>query len=619
MHLTVMGETARRRVNSDYHPVFKSEIDTSDLAARSLMIWGEHCTDCANPMCYTSCSLYTPREDLKCRRFTQGLQPLVVADGPNRDRRLLAMQFRKWGKLEAEGSGLPVSSRMARAVEAGDEFLSRLLDWRPIPYFARRFSIKAWNWAKRRMLRMLPASGQGDGLLIEAINSGASEVGLRLTIFNALDTVRMFDTAIRMAPGFNRILIDHATIAAQVEIGKQMRVVIEPIGDARPALTLLTADFVEMRRAESSASAAKAVAPSVSTDAKRPGIKCVVWDLDNTLWSGTLTEDGADNIMIKPEVIATIVELDKRGVLNSIVSKNDLEPVERVLRKAGLWDYFLFPQVNWQPKSQNIRAIAQSISIGLDTFLFIDDQPFERAEVEATLPMVDARDIVALDTVLVDPRMPTVITKESANRRLMYQQEQARTVMLDGAAGDYGAFLKSCDITLAIDAVDDSNFDRVFELTERTNQLNYAARRSTRPALQALRDGNDGRVGHVLSARDRFGDYGIIGFAIVDEREGLVTDFFMSCRVQRKRVDHAYFDWLRRRTASLGASELGIVYRASDRNAPSRAVLADDMRLSGEEGADGAVHFKVPLGTPIVDADIVTLAVSDALDAESVA
>src|SRR5262245_6438166 len=108
-------------------------------------------------------------------------------------------------------------------------------------------------------------------------------------------------------------------------------------------------------------------------------IKCVVWDLDNTLWHGALIEDGY--VRLKDNVVGIIKTLDSRGILQSIASKNDYDQALDQLRRFGLAEYFLYPQINWNTKSSSIKVISSSINIGLDAVGFIDDQEFERDEV----------------------------------------------------------------------------------------------------------------------------------------------------------------------------------------------------------------------------------------------
>ncbi len=118
-------------------------------------------------------------------------------------------------------------------------------------------------------------------------------------------------------------------------------------------------------------------------------IKCVVWDLDNTLWDGTLLEDG--EVTLRPAVAGHIRRLDRMGVLNSVASKNDHDTAMARLAALGLADLFLYPQVNWNAKSASIERIAGKLNLGLDAFAFVDDQEFERAEVAAALPAGDVR------------------------------------------------------------------------------------------------------------------------------------------------------------------------------------------------------------------------------------
>src|SRR5205823_3850109 len=117
-------------------------------------------------------------------------------------------------------------------------------------------------------------------------------------------------------------------------------------------------------------------------------VKCVVWDLDNTLWNGILGERGAEGVSLRDQAVATILALDNRGVLQSIASKNDHDEGGRALQHFGLSHFFLHPAIGWQPKSAGIRSIARRLNISTDSFAFIDDSAFERAEVTTHLPEV---------------------------------------------------------------------------------------------------------------------------------------------------------------------------------------------------------------------------------------
>jgi HAD superfamily phosphatase (TIGR01681 family) len=145
-------------------------------------------------------------------------------------------------------------------------------------------------------------------------------------------------------------------------------------------------------------------------------IKCVVWDLDHTVWSGILLE--GDTLALRPGVRELIEAFDERGILQSVASRNESAPAREQLKKFGLEQYFLHPQINWDPKSESVRRIAERLNIGLDTFAFIDDQAFERDEVRFSLPTVRTYDAAEIDRLRADHDfVPRVITEDARRRR----------------------------------------------------------------------------------------------------------------------------------------------------------------------------------------------------------
>ena len=152
-------------------------------------------------------------------------------------------------------------------------------------------------------------------------------------------------------------------------------------------------------------------------------IKVLVWDLDNTLWDGILVEDGIDNLKLKENVVSIIKDLDSRGILLSIASKNNPDEAIKVLQKCGIDDYFLFPQISWDPKSQSIKQIVKKLNIGIDTVAFIDDSPFERAEVSQVCPEVMCIDAVEYNNLLTYPEFNVPVTSESTKRREFYKNQ----------------------------------------------------------------------------------------------------------------------------------------------------------------------------------------------------
>lgn len=269
---------------------------------------------------------------------------------------------------------------------------------------------------------------------------------------------------------------------------------------------------------------------------RNSSIKCVVWDLDNTIWDGVLLEDG--RVSLRDNVVAIIRTLDDRGILQSIASKNDYTTAMLELREFGLHEYFLYPQIGWSSKVSFIETIAQSINIGLDTIAFIDDQPFEREEVSFSLPEVLCLDAADLDRLLEMPEMnPRFITEDSKMRRLMYISDMARSKVEEEFVGPKEAFLASLDMVLTIFPAKEEDLRRAEELTMRTNQLNTTGYTYSYDELNDLRQSEQHKL---LMARleDKYGTYGNIGLALVECREEVWTVklLLMSCRVMSRGV-----------------------------------------------------------------------------------
>jgi FkbH-like protein len=286
----------------------------------------------------------------------------------------------------------------------------------------------------------------------------------------------------------------------------------------------------------------------------RPGrIKCLVWDLDNTLWDGILLEDAA--VTVRPAVLAHIRRLDAMGVLHSIASRNDPETTRAKLRELGLDDLFLCPQIGWGAKSAAVERIAAQLNLGLDAFAFVDDQPFELAEVGAALPQVTLVDVARLDEELSRADYsPRFVTDESAQRRGMYQSQLARDDLESEFTGTSEEFLASLDMSFTIGTAQVADLQRAEELTLRTNQLNSTGRTYSYDELAALRESPDHLL-LVASLTDRFGSYGKIGLALVekDVPDWRLNMMLMSCRVMSRGVGTVLLGQIMRMAREAGA------------------------------------------------------------------
>ncbi|WP_416210285.1 HAD-IIIC family phosphatase [Frankia sp. Cr1] len=275
-------------------------------------------------------------------------------------------------------------------------------------------------------------------------------------------------------------------------------------------------------------------------------MKCLVWDLDNTLWQGILLEN--DDVRPFPEAVATIKALDERGIIHSIASRNDHDVAFTKLKEFGLSEYFLYPQICWDTKSASVKAIAAALNIGIDTLAFIDDQAFERAEVEFVLPEVlclDATEAVALAG---RPEFtPEFVTDDSRKRRLMYQADRERKVAEADFSGVQEAFMESLQMRFGIVAATEDDLQRAEELTLRTNQLNTTGYTYSYAELDAFRT-SDRHLLLAATLEDCYGPYGTIGLALVEKGDEawIVKLLIMSCRVMSRGVGTIMINYIKR-------------------------------------------------------------------------
>lgn len=266
------------------------------------------------------------------------------------------------------------------------------------------------------------------------------------------------------------------------------------------------------------------------------GVKCVVWDLDNTLWDGVLLED--DLVTPREQVVAVIKELDRRGILHSIASRNDHDLAMRRLERFGFDEYFLYPQISWNPKSRAVTAIAQALNIGIDALAFVDDQDFELAEVRFALPEVLTVPVEDVGRMLDSPEFtPRFVTEESRERRRMYRSGIARDRAELEYTGNNEEFLATLDMVFTIAPAGEDDLKRAEELTVRTNQLNSTGVTYSYAELDRYRTSPEHLL-LVAGLDDRFGSYGKIGLALVDTGGPAwrLKLLLMSCRVLSRGV-----------------------------------------------------------------------------------
>jgi FkbH-like protein len=560
----------------------------SDIDEMSLLVWGEHCIECAAPACFTTCDLYESRPDTRCRRFRLGARR-----NPNfRSFRGygVEIEFKQWAKVESRGNTRLAPARVVRRMETMLEMAAPAVNLVGKTLAAVTGDIRP-RWSNqvlrerlgRAVHRRQRSSAKPSLFLLEVYNLESTALNLIMTVAPAASTAKSngqisstFRTTLVLPPGYSRHEVDYRLFSKITDLDS-FDISLTPEADAGGRLVFLTADFVRL------------TSEAKSKDQKN--IKCVVWDLDNTLWPGVLLEGAPP--MIRPEVLKLIRFLDDRGILLSIASKNDSESALAALRTAGVADYFLYPQINWNPKSHSIKQIAEALNIGLDTFAFIDDNPFEREEVAAVLPQVLCLDSADVAPLAADGRFQGSTSSEARARRRMYKEAIQREEEQEQYSGDYLAFLRTCGIQLEIGGYTPDDFDRAAELVQRTNQLNFSGRKYTRGQLfEIVEDSTVDK--YVLRCSDKYGSYGTIGLALVRSKPGelFIEDLMVSCRVQGKFLEQAFFAHILTHHNPGGATTIRVNYQQTPKNTPARKVLETIGFTAGEDNSmvlhDGA-------------------------------
>jgi FkbH-like protein len=545
------------------------------------LLWREHCVECAPPECYRMCSLYVPRTDQKCARFQYGIfrNPAVRglfdygAD----------VHFRRWGKLESKLEYCTLLRKSLRSLSRVDEAAVRAVNLASSSL--RSIDPKhrlngAYTALRDNVLRRLTRSSDPADMIfhefvLEALNPGCQTFQIVLEVYQDRP---LFRSSAIIRPGHNLIRIPFHDM--NIDLAKRTgKISIRPDNDVEARVIFTWLDFVRFRVAPSGD---EAVAPASK-------VKCLVWDLDNTLWGGVLVEDGPESISLRPGVANLLRHLDARGIIQSIASKNDHTAAMAVLESLGISGLFVYPAIDWGPKSRSIQQIATELNIGLESLAFIDDTETERAEVKDALPQVRVYSENEVEALIQRPEFDVPVTAESRKRREFYLVESKRKRVAHSYGAAYESFLADCKLEATIFIpTERQHIERCLELLHRSNQLNLTTRRYTKSDfLQLLGDPTGLYIG--LSCRDRFGEYGIVGFASVHLANDVpvLADFVLSCRVAKKKVENAWFNWLLGSLRRLSCQKLKAVFIPTKRNSELLAVLKEVgfVEIEKQEGA----------------------------------
>ncbi|MGP0073342.1 MAG: HAD-IIIC family phosphatase [Bryobacteraceae bacterium] len=314
-------------------------------------------------------------------------------------------------------------------------------------------------------------------------------------------------------------------------------------------------------------------------------VKCVVLDLDNTLWGGVIGDDGVDGIALSAhgdgesfhEFQSFLLELQKRGILLAVCSKNNLENAlkpflehsEMVLRREHISVFV----ANWEDKAQNIRRIRETLNIGFDTMVFLDDNPFERNLVRSLLPDVIVPELPEEPAEYVRAICElnlfetSSFSAEDSQRTEMYRQKAEREEM-QSSFGSVEEYLQSLETEITIGRFEQKRIPRIAQLMQRSNQFNLTTRRRSEAECEELIQ-NPACYPIFAELKDRLGNHGLISIVVAwtQEEELFLSDWLMSCRVLKRGVEQFLMNHCVEYAASRGKKWVVGEYRPTPKNA----------------------------------------------------
>ncbi|MBQ4161547.1 MAG: HAD-IIIC family phosphatase [Parabacteroides sp.] len=338
--------------------------------------------------------------------------------------------------------------------------------------------------------------------------------------------------------------------------------------------------------------------------------KCLVLDLDNTLWGGILGEDGIDGIKIGGDYPGkaflywqeALLQLSKNGIILAVCSKNNEEDVLDVWEKNPFIvlrkDAFSAYRINWVDKATNIKELSEELNIGLDSFVFVDDNPTERELIKQMLPMVSVPDFPEQPYMFPEFFKQLVhdyfkvysITDEDRKKTEQYKANADRLQAQKGFA-DFDKFLESLNIQITIESANEYNIQRIAQMTQKTNQFNLTTRRYTDADIRRFLEQN-WKI-WCISVSDKFGDNGITGTVMINGSN--IDTFLLSCRILGKGIEIAFAKKILSLLYESGILELTASYFPTAKNVQVKDFYEKCGFTCYSENEDGSKDYRVDL------------------------
>ena len=316
--------------------------------------------------------------------------------------------------------------------------------------------------------------------------------------------------------------------------------------------------------------------------------KCIVLDLDNTLWGGIIGEDGFDNIKLGDNPVGRsfvefqkrLLALNQRGIILAVNSKNNFNDAIEVIQKHPNMilreDNFACIKINWDDKSVNLQKISEELNIGLDSMIFFDDDPINQEYVRESLPEVLVvnlpKDSSQYSQIITEMKEFDVlkITEEDTKRGGMYLGQKKRKE-LEGKIGDFNEFLKQMDIVVNVKKADSFSIPRISQLTLKTNQFNLTTKRYQEEEIRKF-SSSDNNIVECVQVSDKFGDNGITGTYIVEKKndeEWIIDTFLLSCRIMGRGVEEMMMNQIIEKAKLSGIKRLKGQFIPTAKNKPA--------------------------------------------------
>ncbi|MGC1133454.1 MAG: HAD-IIIC family phosphatase [Nitrososphaeraceae archaeon] len=332
--------------------------------------------------------------------------------------------------------------------------------------------------------------------------------------------------------------------------------------------------------------------------------KCIVLDLDNTLWGGIIGEDGFDRIdlSLKPPGMAfmefqrVLLALYQRGVILAINSRNNEDEALRAIRDHPFMvlreEHFATMKINWSDKISNMKEIAQELNIGLDSIVYFDDDPINRELMSKAIPQIKTIDLpddpslYASTLMQINDFNTLVMTNEDRKRGEMYREEHKRTE-LKRSSSNLEDFLKQLEIRVTMKKANNFTIPRIAQLTLKTNQFNLTTRRYQEEDVETLAQDHTKLIG-CAQTQDKFGDNGITGVYIVNKnhvnKEWFIDTFLLSCRVMGRGIEDAMMGYILSKAKEEGVIKVKAEFIPTKKNKPCEQLLPNfGFKKEGEQ------------------------------------